>query len=78
MVAIARVVQLAETLDLGSRCWGFESLHGYQFKEMDMNVEAQAEECYYEFSQVRGLQYPWNMLDENNKDYWRRRVLKDI
>jgi len=27
----ARVVQLEETLDLGSRCWGFESLRGYHF-----------------------------------------------
>lgn len=26
----APVVQLAETLDLGSRCWGFESLQEYQ------------------------------------------------
>jgi len=27
--AYARVVQLVETLDLGSRCWEFESLHEY-------------------------------------------------
>lgn len=41
-------------------------------------IEAQAEKCYYEFTRERGLQYPWNMLDENTKDHWRRRVQRDI
>lgn len=41
-------------------------------------VERQAEACYYEFSRERGLQYPWNMLDENTKSHWRQRVQKDI
>ena len=41
-------------------------------------IEAQAEKMYYEFSQARGLQYPWNMLDENTKSHWYRRVQRDI
>ena len=41
-------------------------------------IEAQAEKMYYEFSQARGLQYPWNMLDENTKSHWHRRVQRDI
>ena len=43
-----------------------------------MDVEAQAEKYYYEFSKERGLQYPWTMLDENTKSHWRRRVQRDI
>lgn len=43
-----------------------------------MNVEVQVESFYYAFTKERGLQYPWNMLDENTKDYWRRRVQTDI
>lgn len=42
------------------------------------DIETQAEAEYYTFSRDRGLQYPWNMLDENTKDHWRRRVQRDI
>jgi hypothetical protein len=48
---------------------------------MDMaeeEIERQAEALYYDFSRVRGLQYPWTMLDENTKSHWRIRVQKDI
>ena len=41
-------------------------------------IERQAEKLYYEFSTARGLQYPWNMLDDNTKSHWRRRVQRDI
>jgi hypothetical protein len=48
---------------------------------MDMTeeeIERQAQALYYDFSQGRGLQYPWNMLDENTKSHWYRRVQRDI
>jgi len=47
---------------------------------MDMTeeeIEHEAEDLYYTFTKERGLQYPWNMLDENTKNQWRKRVQKD-
>jgi len=41
-------------------------------------IELEAELMYYDFTRSRGLQYPWNMLDENTKSHWRRRVQGDI
>lgn len=41
-------------------------------------IESQAEKLYYEFYKARGLQYPWNMLDESTKSHWYRRVQRDI
>jgi len=37
-------------------------------------IELEAELCYYDFTRARGLQYPWDMLDENTKQHWRDRV----
>ena len=41
-------------------------------------IERQAESDYYTYTKERGLQYPWNMLDENTKSHWRKRVLSSI
>jgi len=37
-------------------------------------IESEAEQCYYAFTRERGLQYPWDMLDEKTKQHWRNRV----
>jgi hypothetical protein len=37
-------------------------------------IELEAELCYYDYTRSRGLQYPWDMLDENTKQHWRNRV----
>jgi hypothetical protein len=49
---------------------------------MDMTeqeIEFEAEHRYYTFTFVPArFRVTWNMLDENTKSHWRKRVQKDI